>query len=135
MKREETELLKMLFEKHREEFGKKETEKLLEDLMGKKGSLRRLKNFLKEYYGFTPTFTGIVFAGLTASATYLVGAVQQLSSQIPYLLETRDFLGILSSLYESGSYVSGKYIVPGFLVGQFLGYKIKKFLNSMLGRR
>lgn len=93
-----------------------------------------IKKFLKEYYGVIPVLGGTVVAGVTGIIAYSIGVAQGLTKEIQYILTTQD-LERLFTLYEYGSSVAGKYIVPGFIVGQALTYKLKKSLFSIFEKR
>ena len=91
-----------------------------------------LKKFLKEYYGILPVVGGTVIAGAVGVVAYTIGSAQELTNQIEYIVTTQDIWGGLSVLCDSGSALAGKYIIPGFVAGQVLTYKLKKTLFSFL---
>lgn len=82
--------------------------------------LQKIKNFLKEYYGLIPTLGGVAVAGATGLLTYSISTAYGLYNGTD-----------ISSLYSYASSVSGKFVIPSFLVGQFLTYRLKKSLTSL----
>lgn len=93
-----------------------------------------VKKFLREYYGLIPMLGGTLVAGATGIIAYSIGFAQGLTKEIQYITTTQDLERILT-LYEYGSSVAGKYILPGFVVGQALTYKLKKSLLSIFEKR
>lgn len=89
-----------------------------------------LKKFLKEYYGLVPILGGAVIAGTAGVIAYTVGFAQDLTREIQYISNTQDVLGGLFSLYDNASSVAGKYVIPGFIAGQALTYKLKRAIFS-----
>lgn len=89
-----------------------------------------LKKFLKEYYGLVPILGGTVIAGTAGLIAYSVGFAQDLTKEIQYISTTQDIWGGVLSLYDNGSSIAGKYVIPGFIAGQALTYKLKKALFS-----
>ena len=91
-----------------------------------------LKKILKEYYGLVPVLGGTVIAGAVGVVAYTIGSAQELTNQIEYIITTQDIWGGLSALCDSGSALAGRYIIPGFIAGQILTYKLKKAIFSFL---
>jgi len=100
----------------------------------KRGGILGIRKFLREYYGVIPVLGGTVVAGVTGIIAYSIGVAQGLTKEVQYILTTQD-VGRFLVLYEYGSSVAGKYIVPGFMVGQALTYKLKKSLFSIFEKR
>ena len=89
-----------------------------------------LKKFLKEYYGLIPVVGGTVIAGAVGVVAYSVGFAQDIAKEIQYISTTQDFWGGFWLLYNNASSVCGKYVIPGFIAGQALTYKLKKSVTS-----
>jgi hypothetical protein len=89
-----------------------------------------LRKFLKEYYGLIPVVGGTIIAGAVGVVAYSVGLAQDFSKEVQYISSTNDVIGGVFTLYNNASAVCGRYIMPGFLAGQFLTYKFKKSLTS-----
>jgi len=89
-----------------------------------------LKKFIKEYYGLIPVVGGTVIAGAVGVVAYSVGFAQDIAKEIQYISTTQDFWGGFWSLYSNASSVCGKYVIPGFIAGQALTYKLKKSVTS-----
>ncbi len=79
----------------------------------------RTKKFLKEYFGIIPTLSGFLIAGVAGTITQVIGTIYSISEGACF-----------SSALAYGSDLAGKVIAPGFIAGQFTGYKIKKMITS-----
>ncbi|HKZ45705.1 MAG TPA: hypothetical protein VJ343_03295 [archaeon] len=90
-----------------------------------------LKKFLKEYNSLIPIVGGTIIAGAVGIAAYTIGFAQDISKEIQYISNTKDVLGGIWALYETASSVCGKYVIPGFVAGQALTYKLKKTIISV----
>lgn len=77
-----------------------------------------------------PVLGGVVVAGATGILAYSVGFAQDIAKEIQYISTTQDFWGGIWSLYNNASAVCGKCVIPGFIAGQFLTYKLKKSVTS-----
>lgn len=94
-----------------------------------------IKKILKEYYGPAPIIGGTMVAGVAGIIAYSVGAIKNLPDNILYVINTGDLVGGIFSLYEKAGNVCGKYVVPGFVAGQFLFYKFGKMLKNVFKGR
>ena len=103
------ELLEELFEKSN----------LLDEKL-KIGKKYKIRKFLGEYYGLIPTLGGVAVAGVTGLVAYSIGLAHGIYDGQS-----------ISSLYTYASSISRKFVLPGFLVGQFLTYKLKKAIFSI----
>ena len=90
-----------------------------------------LKKIIKEYYGVIPVVGGTVVAGAVGIVAYSAGFAQDFLKEIQYISTTQDFWGGISSLYNNASVVCGKYVIPGFIAGQALTYRLKKSITSL----
>jgi hypothetical protein len=83
-------------------------------------NFQKIKKFLSEYFGLVPTLGGVAVAGAAGIVTYSIGMAYGLYNGVE-----------VSSLYSYASTISGKFVIPSFLVGQFLTYRLKKSIFSV----
>ncbi|MBS3055622.1 MAG: hypothetical protein J4452_03990 [Candidatus Aenigmarchaeota archaeon] len=94
-----------------------------------------LGKFWREYFGLVPLVAG----GLVAlGAAAVTGSYQALTSLTGgssglYAGGLREVANMAVEAYKSGAQSAGEALVPGFVVGQILGYKFKMTVKPILG--
>lgn len=109
-----------------------------------KGPLKRLIDGVKEYYGPMPVLSGLIVAGAAGTAAFALSAIYNTGNGVVNTL-TNGSIDPVSILYkipetigriytESRSFASN-WTMPGFLLGQFAGYKLKKTIKSWFKKK
>lgn len=91
--------------------------------------------FWREYWGIVPIITaaaGAVAAGSLAGLTESVRAVSQGAIHF-YSLNPTDITRSVTEVYKMGADAAGSYLFPGWVAGQFIGYKFKQAVKPLIG--
>jgi len=119
------------------------------DKKEKKGLLERAADSIREYFGPVPVLSGILGYGAVGMAAFAMYAIYNSSESIAGFLASGgsnigniDFVSMLYSapgniaeIYSRSSMASSQWSTPGFLAGQFLGYKLGSTLRSWFRRK
>ena len=94
-----------------------------------------LGSFWREYNGVVPLIVGAAGAITAASIGGLTGAIHSLGNGAVqmYGIDPAGAVKTAIELYKVGANTAGSYLLPGFLAGQFVGYKFKKAVKPILG--
>jgi hypothetical protein len=110
----------------------------------RKGTMGRLVDCIKDYYGPVPVLSGIIAAGAAGTAAFALSAIYNSSQSVTTLLANRnvDVVSILYNIpdtilkiYKESSTFSSYWSAPGFAIGQFAGYKLKKTVRSWFKKK
>ena len=94
-----------------------------------------IKNFLKEYFSPVPLVGGLLTAGLVGTTTFLIGLVTNANQSFGYALNGKNPLDAIVELYNNSGGTAGKYLMPGEMIGQFLGYKFQKSFTNLFKKK
>jgi hypothetical protein len=107
----------------------------------KKGTLKRLGHFIKEYNGPLPIFSGVVVSGAITTAAFTIAAIYNAGQNTASILTSGnvDLVGqlynlpeMIGKIYADSRVFAASWTMPGFAVGQFAGYKLKKSIGKLL---
>jgi len=85
---------------------------------------------LKEYFGVWPLLGGVFTSGLTSTSVFLISLFYYLSGSCSQILSGN--LDYVSLAYKQAGEIAGQWILPSYAAGQFLAYKLKKAVLSLL---
>jgi len=94
-----------------------------------------VKKFLKEYFGVIPMSGGMLTAGIVGTTVFLISVVAGSSQGLNYMINGKNPVDVITSLYQQASNVAGQYAIPGAAAGQFLTYRFKKSVTSVFKKR
>ena len=112
--------------------------------MEKKSLLDRLIDSVKGYFGPLPILSGLLGYGTAGMAAFTIYAMYTGSDSAINLLTSRnvDLISLLydipetvAKIYTESRVFASHWSTPGFVLGQFLGYKLRKTVRSWFKRK
>jgi hypothetical protein len=110
----------------------------------KKGVVKRMVDTIKEYYGPMPVLSGLVVAGAVSTAAFALSAIYNTSQSTANFLAGGN-MDLISELYRLPENIgriyadsrvfAASWTMPGFAVGQFAGYKLKKMIKNWFKKK
>jgi hypothetical protein len=92
---------------------------------------RKIRKFLKEYFGPLPILGGTFTAGVVGTAAFLITLISGFSKGIPYVLNGSNPVDLIGSIYQQAGVTAGQLVMPAYAAGQFLTYRMKKSILSV----
>jgi hypothetical protein len=109
-----------------------------------KGVLRRMVDGVKEYYGPMPLLSGFITAGAVSTAAFVISSLYNGGGGIAELLANNnsdlvsslyDIPDVICEAYKESRIFTSNWTMPSFAVGQFLGYKLKRTIQSFFKKK